>query len=145
MWTVKLSRPLLVSALALFCLGCKTVNESTLVGTYESSCPCVTITLVIKADHSFVQTARANSGETVQIMGKWRLDEPGRKDTALDRLIHRWVAFEPFLYLNDKGHLETSPRDYQQAETIGFLIQIGSPLYITCPDGTRHQADYNPK
>jgi len=80
-----------VSTLILFCLACNTVNESRLIGTYRADSSCVTITLVVNLDHSFVQSVQTRTGGTNQLAGKWSVDK--KEET---------ITLEPFLdFLND--------------------------------------------
>jgi hypothetical protein len=78
-----------VSALAFAFLGCHVTSERFIVGTYQAEAPCVTITLVLNRDHSFVQSVRAHTGEINRLSGEWTTDKYG-------------VTFKPFLdFLND--------------------------------------------
>jgi hypothetical protein len=119
----------LVSALALVCLGCSTVNESRLVGTYRADGSCVTITLVVNSDHSFVQSAETRSGEINRVTGRWNV---GEKD--------RTINFEPFLdFINDRHGRQVGGASFPP-ESMGLFVRLG-PVVVKCPDSNR-QIDY---
>jgi hypothetical protein len=116
----------LVCALPL--LGCFATNDASVTGTYTAAAPCVTITLVVNKDHSFLQTIRETPGKTYQRSGRWRLDHGGsfffesNADQSL-RGIYK-VGFPP------DGTVERWPR--------GKLL---GPIIVTCPDSA-HEIDY---
>jgi hypothetical protein len=129
MQTRGMTRAALASTLVFVFIGCSTVNESRLIGTYHGDGSCVTITLVVNADHSFVQQVQTRAGETNELAGRWKVD---RKDKS--------ITFEPFLdFLNDArgrqiGFSTLSP------EVMGWMIKMG-PVIVKCPD-SNHQIDY---
>jgi hypothetical protein len=120
---------LLALAIVLVCQGCRTVNASRLVGTYQARVSCLTVTVVMNADHSFVQTARKPTGETSQLMGKWSLDEQGKM-----------VTFAPFLDFSD-GDLgrQISFMSFPP-ELIGRVVEMG-PTVVKCSD-SEHEINY---
>lgn len=118
-----------ISTLLLVCLGCNTVNESRLVGTYRADGLCVAITLTVNPDHSFVQSAETRTGEKNRLTGKWSVD---KKDKT--------VTFEPFLdFLNDTQGKQVGGASFPP-ETTGLGIKMG-PVIVRCPDSD-HEVDY---
>jgi hypothetical protein len=118
-----------VSTLILVCLACNTVDESRLVGTYRADGSCVTITLVVNPDHSFVQNAETRTRETNRITGRWTVD---KKD--------RTITFRPFLdFLEDMHGRQIEYADFPP-ETMGWVIDMG-PVIVKCPDSD-HKVDY---
>ena len=129
MQTRGMSRALSISTLVFLCLGCRTANESRLVGTYRANASCVTITLVVNKDHSFVQSAQARSGETNRLTGRWSLD---KKD--------KMMTFEPFLdFLNDDHGRQLGFASFSP-ELMGLVTEMG-PVIVKCPDSD-HQINY---
>jgi hypothetical protein len=109
-------------------LGCFATSEASVTGTYTAAAPCVTITLIVKRDHSFVQTIRETPGKAYQRSGRWRLDNNGRFffESALDRSpqdIHQ-VGSLP------DGIVERLPRG-----------KVLGPIQVTCPDSP-YEIDY---
>jgi hypothetical protein len=122
-------RGILVTALMVFCTKCSTVNESRLVGIYHANGSCVTITLVVNPDHSFVQSARAAAGETNRLTGRWSVD---KKD--------KMMTFEPFLdFLNDEHGKRLGFANFPP-EVIWPAIEMGS-VVVKCPD-SYHEIRY---
>jgi hypothetical protein len=122
-------RAVFVSALTLVCLACDTVDESRLAGTYRADGSCVTITLVVNADHSFVQSAETRAGETNRITGTWSVD---KKDKT--------ITFRPFLdFLNDMHGKQVGWASFPPV-AMGLFIQMG-PVIVKCLDSDR-KIDY---
>ena len=122
-------RAAFVSTLVLICLGCNTVNESRLVGTYRADGSCVTITLVINSDRSFVQSAKTSTGETNRLTGRWSVD---KKDKTM--------TFQPFLdFMNDTHGRQIGFASFPP-EMMGWTIEMG-PVIVKCPDSD-HEIDY---
>jgi hypothetical protein len=129
MQTRGMTRAALVSTLVFVCLACRTVNESRLIGTYRGDGSCVTITLAVKPDHSFVQQVQTRKGETNELAGRWKLDKEDRS-----------MTFEPFLdFLNDTRGRQVEFSTFTP-ETMGWMIKMG-PLIVKCPD-SNHQIDF---
>lgn len=128
MQTRGIIRGLFVS-LVLVCLGCSTVNESRLVGTYRADGSCVTITLSVNPDHSFVQNAETRTGETNRLTGRWSVDKR-----------RKYIDFEPFLdFLNDDHGRQVGGASFPP-QVMGLGIELG-PVIVKCPD-SNHQIDY---
>jgi hypothetical protein len=92
-------RALLLSALLFACFGCHATSERFIVGTYRAEATCVTITLVLNQDHSFVQSVRATSGETKQLTGKWSMDQWNTGQQMV-----KTVDFDSFLDFSEDEH-----------------------------------------
>jgi hypothetical protein len=134
MQTGRIRRAFLASALTFFCLGCHVTSERFIVGTYRAEAPCVTITLVLNRDHSFVQSARTTSGETKQLTGKWNIDQWAQGVKTVD--------FDAFLDFHEDYHgLEGG-----LGET-GFIPErwprgvLMGPIIVQCPD-SGYKIDY---
>jgi hypothetical protein len=110
------------SCISLLVLACRTTNESRLVGTYRVDASCVTVSLVVNQDHSFVQRVETRDGETNRLTGKWSVDKK-----------NGYIDFEPFLdFLNDAHGRQLGFASYPP-EIIGTVIEIG-PVILKCPD-----------
>jgi hypothetical protein len=137
MQTGRLRWALLVSVLIISCLGCHITSERFIVGTYRAEASCVTITLVLNRDHSFVQSVRTKTGETNQLKGKWFI-----RQWSIDHRTQETVDFDSFLDFHEDYH----GRDGVPGET-GFtpeLLPKGitmGPIIVNCPDGP-DQIDY---
>jgi|HubBroStandDraft_1064217.scaffolds.fasta_scaffold410972_2 hypothetical protein len=118
-------RGLSISTFVFLCLGCRSANESRLIGTYRADTSCMTVTLVVNKDHSFVQSAQARSGETNRLTGKWSLD---KKD--------KMMTFKPFLdFLNDDHGRRLTFASFSP-ELMGLVTEMG-PVIVKCPDSDR--------
>src|SRR5271168_952888 len=86
-------QPVTARTLALSLLvplvACTVTREESIAGTYVLEAPCLTATLVVKRDHSFLQTVRTDSGETNRLTGVWSVDREG------------FVYFRPILDLKE--------------------------------------------
>jgi len=124
-----MSRALFVFTLSFLSLGCHTVNESKLIGTWRAEASCVTITLVVNPDHSFVQSVRTHTDEINRLTGRWSLD---RRD--------KMMTFRPFLdFLNDRNGRQMGFASFPPV-VMGPVIEMGS-IIVKCPDSD-HQIDY---
>ena len=129
METKGMIRAAFVSTLILVCLACNTVNESRLIGTYRADSSCVTITLAVNPDHSFVQSVQTHTGGTNQLAGKWSVD---KKDET--------ITLEPFLdFLNDTQGRQVGGASFSP-EMLGLGVRMG-PIIVKCPDSV-HEIDY---
>ncbi len=130
-------RAFLVSTLIFSCLGCHVTSERSIVGTYRAEAPCVTITLVLSGDHSFVQSVRTTSGETKQLIGKWSIDQ-----WDIDHQVVKTVDFDPFLDFSEDEH----GRQGKPGRT-GFRPErwprgvLMGPIIVKCPD-SGYKIDY---
>ena len=129
----------------LFSSGCRRVTEPNLVGTYRLETPCVTVSLILNQDHSFVQSARTSSGETKKITGKWSLsNRRNEKDGSnADRLIapiSQPLEFDSFLDLVHDNHGEQLGGGSFLAESVGATIRFG-PVIVHCSD-SEYKVDY---
>jgi hypothetical protein len=88
----KLLRVLSLVTIGIISSACQTTSERYIVGVYRASTPCVTLTLVLNKNHSFVQTAKAKSGETQSLTGKWFVSH-----WEIDHRIQKTVDFDSFL------------------------------------------------
>jgi len=79
-------------ALIFSCFGCQVTNERFIVGTYRAEARCVTITLELNRDRSFVQSVRTTTGETKELIGIWGIDE-----RSIDHQKVKTVNFDSFL------------------------------------------------
>jgi hypothetical protein len=137
MQTGRLRFALLVSALTFCGLGCQVTSEWFIVGTYRAEAPCVTITLVLNRDHSFVQSARTTAGETKQVTGKWFIRQWGT-----DHPTGKTVDFDSFLDF----HEDYRGREEGPGET-GFIPErwprgvLMGPIIVQCPD-SGYKIDY---
>lgn len=125
------------------CSGCRTVKDSTLVGTYRVETPCTSASLTLNSNHTFEQSVRTTSGETKQIKGTWRLGERSGNAGFISRVItpvSKPVEFEPFLDLVKGGHSQEVKGAMFVAETSGPVIRMG-PLVVSCPDSS-YKVDY---
>jgi hypothetical protein len=121
---------LFVFTLILLSSGCRTANESRLVGIYRANGSCVVITLVVNPDHSFIQSTQTRKGETNQLTGRWSVD---KKD--------RMITFEPFLdFLNDDHGRRLGSASFPP-EVFGSVIEMG-PIIVKCPDSD-HEIYYS--
>jgi hypothetical protein len=60
---------------ALFCCwACHVTSETRIVGTYRAHSPCGTVVVIVKSDHSFVQTVQSDGRPINQLSGVWSLD-----------------------------------------------------------------------
>lgn len=129
MQTGRLIRTLLMLAVTVQGLGCFTVKEHRVVGTYRAKAPCVTITLTVKPDHSFVQTAQTDRGQISRITGTWSVDK-GPKI----------IIFKPFLdFLSDEGGRQVDLATFGP-EDFGAAVVMG-PAVVSC-DKSVQEADY---
>lgn len=126
---MRLRELLLVCPLIFSCLGCRVTSERWIVGTYRAKSPCVTITLVVNRDHSFVQTVLTNSGGTNQVVGKWTVNSK----TA-------WVDFKPFLDFRNDAHGRQVGGASFIADAMPKGIAMG-PIIVQCPD-SGYEIDY---
>ena len=131
-------RPLLFTTLLIFlCAGCRVTDERLIVGTYRAEAPCVTITLVLNRDHSFVQSARTTGGETKQVKGRWFI-----RQWSTDHHTEKTVDFESFLDFHEDYH----GREGGLGET-GFVPErwprgvLMGPIIVQCPD-SGYKIDY---
>ena len=125
----RVRRALLLSVLIFGCSGCRVTSERFIVGTYRAEAPCVTITLEVNRDHSFVQSVRTHSGEANKLVGRWSVD-------TSERLLN----FEPFLdFLDDSRGRQVGGMS-SPVELLPRGITIG-PEIVKCPDST-HEIDY---
>ncbi len=126
----RMIRRVLAATLVVILLGCRTVNESRLVGTYLAKASCLTITVGVNSDHSFLQTVmRTTVGETNRLAGKWSVD---KKD--------RVMTFEPFLdFLNDEHGRKLEFASFR-SEIIGPVIEM-VPIIVKCRDSV-HELYY---
>jgi hypothetical protein len=137
MQTGRLRWAFVVSALIASCLGCHVTSERFIVGTYRAEAPCVTITLVLNRDHSFVQSARTAAGETKQVKGKWFIRQWGT-----DHPTEKTVDFDSFLDFHEDYH----GREGGPGET-GFIPErwprgvLMGPIIVQCPD-SGYKIDY---
>jgi hypothetical protein len=114
-------------------VGCYVTNERSIVGTYKAETPCVTITLAVKQDHSFVQSVRTISGDTRQLTGKWTIHEWQQGDTTVD--------FDPFLdFINDEHGGSASGGTGFRPERWPGAILMG-PIIVKCPESS-YKIDY---
>jgi len=137
MQTGRLRWTLLVSALIASCLGCHVTSERFIVGTYRAEAPCVTVSLVLNQDHSFVQSVRTTSGETKQLKGKWLMRQWRIDDDGVST-----VDFDSFLDF----HEDWRGREGGPGET-GFTPErwprgiLMGPIIVKCPDSD-YKIDY---
>ena len=118
-----------ISAFALLLLACRTTNESRLVGAYRADAPCVTVSLTVNQDHSFVQIVETQKVETNRLTGKWSVDKEGG-----------YMTFEPFLdFLNDAHGRQLGFASFPPEE-IGTAVEMG-PIIVKCP-GSGHELYY---
>jgi hypothetical protein len=94
------------------------------VGTYGAEAPCVTITLDVKQDHSFVHSVRTASGDTRQLTGRWSVHEWSQGNKTVD--------FDPFLdFVNHqrgdeaRGEAGFSPERWPRGVLMGPIIVKG--------------------
>ena len=109
-------------------LSCFATSEASVTGTYVAVAPCVTITLVVKRDHSFLQTIRDSPGGTYQRSGHWILRDGGRIffDSSLNSSHEDAYGVGP----PPVGVVERWPRG-----------KVLGPIQVTCPDSP-HEIDY---
>ena len=114
-------------------VGCHVTSERSIVGTYKAEAPCVTITLAVKQDHSFVQSVRTTSGETRQLTGKWTIHEWGQGLTTVD--------FDPFFdFLNDEhGDAGSSGTGFRPERWPRGILM--GPIIVKCPESS-YKIDY---
>jgi hypothetical protein len=123
-----------VAALFAYCVlvlsaGCITTNEAKIVGTYRVSTACVDVTMVIKSDHSFEQTAKTHDGNINQLRGVWNITaEP------------KGIILKPFLDFSAYDHGKQVEFAIFPPEATGSAIEMG-PVMIRCQDGL-HEVDY---
>jgi len=128
-----LIRVLLLFPLVFPGTGCYVTSERSIVGTYKAETPCVTITLVVNNDHSFVQSARTASGDTRQITGKWSLHEWSTGDKTVD-----FDHFLDFIY-DEHGGQETGGTIFRPERwPRGILL---GPIIVKCPESD-YKTDY---
>ena len=132
MQTRWLRSALLISVPIFVGLGCSVTHEESIVGTYLAEAPCVTITLVVNRDHSFVQSAKANSGVTNRLSGKWRIDKSEKSFETVD--------FEPFLDFHTDGHGLAGGLTGFHAERWPRGVLMG-PVIVQCSDSS-YKIDY---
>jgi hypothetical protein len=89
----------------------------------------VTVTLVLRRDHSFLQSTRTRTGDTNQLTGKWSLD--GK--TA-------WVNFQPVLDFREGDHGRLMGGASFTADMMPRGISMG-PVIVKCPD-VDNEIDY---
>lgn len=120
---------LVLSSIVLANIACTVTNERRIVGTYRAECPCVSITLILNRDQSFVQRVRPASGETKELGGKW---------FVRDKIVH----FTPFFDFSqdyrgiNSGVGETGfiPELWPRGMTMG-------PIVVQCPESA-YELDY---
>ena len=108
-------------ALQVF-IGCSSLNERQLIGTYKAEVSCVTISLVLRQDFSFTQTVRTSTGGFNELEGTWSLD---RKTNSL--------SFTPFLDFIDNTSGKRVRSSIFSPERIAISIALG-PIIVKCPD-----------
>lgn len=131
----RLGEAFFLSALVFFCLDCRVTSERFIVGTYRAGTPCVTITLVLNRDHSFVQSARTASGETRWLNGKWFVHE-----WSIDHRAEKTVDFDSFLDF----HEDYAGRGVGEAGFTPELFPRGilmGPIIVKCPE-SGYKVDY---
>lgn len=128
-----LIRELLLFPLILSGIGCHVTSERSIVGTYKAEAPCVTITLAVKQDHSFVQSVRTTSGDTRQLTGKWTIHEWRQGVTTVD--------FDPFLdFINDEhGGAESGGTGFRPERWPRGILM--GPIIVKCPESS-YKIDY---
>jgi hypothetical protein len=133
----RLNRGLVIFSLIFPCLACHVTSERFIVGTYRAQAPCVTITLVLNPDHSFVQSVRTASGKTNELIGKWRIDQ-----WNIDHRVFKVLNFDSFLDFHDdergerKGPGGTGFRPERWPR--GVLM---GPIIVKCSDSS-YEIDY---
>ena len=113
-------------------VACYVTSERSIVGTYKAETPCVTITLAVKQDHSFVQSVRTTSGDTRQLTGKWTIHQR-QGDTTVD--------FDPFLdFINDEhGGAEGGGTGFRPERWPRGILM--GPIIVKCPESS-YKIDY---
>lgn len=106
------------------------MNESSLVGIYHAETSCLAITLIVKADHSFVQSVRMKDGGAKQLSGNWSVERGGK-----------WLVLKPFLDFTTNTQGTEAKSISLPPEAIGPVIEMG-PVIIKCPD-TTHEVNYS--
>jgi len=104
-------------------------REQSIIGTYTARAPCVTVTLVVKQDHSFVQSVRTYIGETNELKGHWIVDK-----------MAKFVVFRPFLDFSKDSRGRPVELADGPVERLLFETTMG-PKNVLCPD-SMHQMDF---
>jgi hypothetical protein len=120
--------PSLTLGLLLFLAACTVTREDYIAGTYLLTAPCVTAALVLKLDHSFLQTVRTNSGETNRLTGVWSVSRGG------------FVYIRPILSLRDASRGQKIGGLASKVEWSMDGRRIG-PEIVQCADSA-YEVDY---
>ena len=120
--------PLILSGVSSY-----VTSERSIVGTYKAEAPCVTITLAVKQDHSFVRSVRTTSGETRQLTGKWTIHEWRQGEPTVD--------FDPLLdFMNDeRGGAGSSGTGFRPERWPRGILM--GPIIVKCPESS-YKIDY---
>ena len=112
-------------------------SKQSVQGTYRAETPCVTITLLLNRDHSFVQSVRTTSGEKKELAGKWSIDQ-----FNIDHKMIETVDFDSFLdFSEDERGRQGGPGG------TGFRTErwprgvIMGPVIVHCPNSS-YKVDY---
>ena len=118
----------IVPILVFFSVSCR-VEESKVPGNWVADASCVTVTLAVKADHSFIQTARHGGVVVNELTGRWISNTKGEM-----------VTFRPFLdFLDDEKGKRMESASFPP-ENLGLTTEMG-PVMFRCQDGT-HELYY---
>jgi hypothetical protein len=104
-------------------------SESRIAGVYRAKAPCVTITLALNQNHTFLQSAQTTSGETTQLAGTWSLDSK-----------FQTVVLKPFLDFSDDTHGRKVTFGSYKPERWPRGILMG-PIIVRCPESS-DEIDY---
>ena len=99
------------------------------MGTYRAEAPCAKITLVLRPDHSFLQSVQTQSGRTNQLDGRWFLNSG------------KIIEFDSFLdFVNDERGINGTGGTGFRAERWPRGIIMG-PIIVKCADSS-YKLDY---
>ena len=124
----KLGSFLFTATLVSAFVGCQVTQERSIIGTYRAEAPCVTITLALKQDHMFMQSAQTASGGRNELVGKWYLGPDH------DLILKPALGFSHSA-LGEKRDLSGGPVD-RTPRGVAF-----GPIIVACPDSS-HEVDY---
>lgn len=141
---MQIRRVMWIPLMLILFSGCGRLDESRIVGVYKIESSCGTISLDLKADHSFVQKRELTGEEPKEITGKWNFETVNTKDKSLlgELMRHtgRFVSFAPFLDVDGSGKLQNASGASLKTEIIGPTIQMG-PVLFSCK-GSRDETYY---
>ncbi len=119
---------ILIALWAAANLGCAVSSESSIIGRYTASAPCLTANLLVNADHSYIQRIDERSGGTREVKGRWHLDQKSGL-----------ITFERLLSLTSPNPDRAGLSAFQPERVFRRIIM--GPDIVRCQDSD-YEVDY---